>query len=186
MKESGASRPVTRSRNECFQHVEGPLRATTNIPYPRPVRLRVVPIASTQTFSLSQTPPARVPSVPVPTGPSSCHSHHLQLRLHKKKTSKLRTALECTFHAINNNLYVCIYHPPITCRGRRWQSSVSTIYFVFPLSESSKWASRGRGLLAPSRFFVPRTTHGHSLPVPLVMIDGVGWKGRPITPSLQK
>ena len=35
-----------------------------------------------------------VPSVPVPTGLSS-HSHQLQLRLHKKNPSKLRTALEC-------------------------------------------------------------------------------------------
>ena len=51
---------------------------------------------SQQTISLGQSPPAGVPSVPVPTGLSR-DSHALQLRLHKKKTIniKLRTALEC-------------------------------------------------------------------------------------------
>ena len=37
-----------------------------------------------QTFSLSQTPSAEVPFVPVPTGLSS-HSHQLQLRHHKER-----------------------------------------------------------------------------------------------------
>ena len=46
-----------------------------------------------QTLSLSQTPLAGVPSVPVPSGLSR-HSHQLQLRFHKKKTSKLGTVLE--------------------------------------------------------------------------------------------
>ena len=44
-------------------------------------------------FGLSQTPPAGVPSVPVPTGLSR-HSHELQLQNHEKKTRKLRKALE--------------------------------------------------------------------------------------------
>ena len=54
----------------------------------------IVPIASTQQLRMSQTRPAGVPSVPVPTGLSR-HPHQLRLRRHKKRTSKLRTALEC-------------------------------------------------------------------------------------------
>ena len=46
-----------------------------------------------QAFSLGQIQPAGVPSVPVPTDLSP-HSHQLQLRLHNKNTSKLRTALK--------------------------------------------------------------------------------------------
>ena len=70
-------------------------RATTSIPYPRPVGPRVAPIARTQPRSMSQTPPAKVPSVSVPIGLSR-HSHQLQqLRPHRKKHKQLRTALEC-------------------------------------------------------------------------------------------
>ena len=52
-----------------------------------------VPIASTQTVDLSQTPPARVTSVPVSTRLSR-HSQ-LQLQLEKKMPNKLRTVPEC-------------------------------------------------------------------------------------------
>ena len=73
------------------------LRTKMTIPYySHPVRPRVLPIASTQTLSLSQTPLAGVPSTPVPTGLSR-RSHQLRLTgtLQKNQTSKLRTALEC-------------------------------------------------------------------------------------------
>ena len=43
-----------------------------------------VPIASTQTVDLSQTSPAGVTSVPLPTRLSR-HSHQLQVKLDKKK-----------------------------------------------------------------------------------------------------
>ena len=75
-------------------HVECPLLTTTNIPYPRSVWPRVVPLASTQTPSLSRTPPAGLPSVPVAAGLSR-HSHQLQLRLHEKRQAN--SALE-RFH----------------------------------------------------------------------------------------
>ena len=70
---------------------------------------RVVPIARTQSLSLSQTPPAGVSSVPVPTGLFR-HSHQLQLRLasHKKNTSKLTTALDCiSLRANDNPVFIC-------------------------------------------------------------------------------
>ena len=50
-------------------------------------------MARSQTLGARLTSPAGVPSVPVPTVLSS-HFHQLQPRLHKNKTSKLRTALE--------------------------------------------------------------------------------------------
>ena len=56
--------------------------------------------------SLSQTPPARVPSLPVPTGLSR-YSPRPQLRLHKKKTSELRTALECISSRATTIRYAC-------------------------------------------------------------------------------
>ena len=53
-----------------MQDVDCPSRATTNIPYHRPVRPREVPIASTPALRMKQTPSARVSSVPVPAGMS--------------------------------------------------------------------------------------------------------------------
>ena len=52
------------------------------------------PRKNSRQFSLSQIPPAGVPSMPVPTDLSP-HSHQVQLRLREKNTSKLRAALEC-------------------------------------------------------------------------------------------
>ena len=64
--------------------------------------------AKKQTFSLSQTPPAGVPSVPVPTGLSR-HSHQLQLRIHKKKDKQTENSARTHFIKGNNNTSTHIF-----------------------------------------------------------------------------
>ena len=58
-----------------------------------------------QTFSLSQPPPAGVPSVTVPTGLSR-HSHQLELRLHKKKDRQTENSARMHFIKGNNIHYI--------------------------------------------------------------------------------
>ena len=84
---------TSNTNHKCMQDVECPFRATTNdyTPYPRPVRPRVVPIASTQTLSISHTspagcPPCRCRLVSLVTFTNSNHDF--------TKKSKLRIALE--------------------------------------------------------------------------------------------
>ena len=71
------------------------------------VRIRPrVPVASTQTVDLSQTPHAGVTSVPVPTRLSR-HSHQLQLRLDKKKAKQTENSARMHFiEGKNNHLYI--------------------------------------------------------------------------------
>ena len=90
---------TNNTRQKCYMMWDALKGFTDQDDYPiysHPVRPRVLPIASTQTLSLSQTPLAGVPSTPVPTGLSR-RSHQLRLTgtLQKNQTSKLRTALEC-------------------------------------------------------------------------------------------
>ena len=67
-------------------------------------------------LGLSQTPPAGVPSVSVPTALTR-HSHQLQLRLHqRKRQNKLRTALECIPSRAKTNFNFLNLANSETCR----------------------------------------------------------------------
>ena len=69
---------------KCFSGTSNALlRTTTNIPHPRPVRPRVVPTASTQTFSLEPNPACW--GVVCADADWSRPSHQLQLRLPQTK-----------------------------------------------------------------------------------------------------